>query len=73
MFVKMQDGGICNIQNVQSVEKINLYEEMAVNAIFAPEQAVELFRGTEQECDKYIDYLFRVLRMEDLTISTLVE
>lgn len=72
MFVRMQDGGICNLQNAQSVEKVALYSgTFVVNAIFDPNQAVELFRGTEQQCDGCLDFLWDAIWKAGMNLSSM--
>ena len=70
MFIKTQDGGICNLALATDI--VHSMSSSRVLAIFnGDENMTCIFSGTDEECVKYTDFLWRKLQLANVTLATL--
>ena len=70
MFIKTQDGGICNLALATDI--VHSMSSSRVLAIFnGDENMTCIFSGTHEECGKYTDFLWRKLQLANVTLATL--
>ena len=70
MFIKTQDGGICNLALCTDI--VHNVSSSRVLAVFnGDENMTCIFSGTDEECGKYRDFLWSQLQLAFVTLATL--